>query len=185
MTATEVIARREEFIREIGAVFGNLESSYSSPVVEQCFELMLERGAFGPPETIPEELQGSQVRFRFASPVEKAKRQIEEATVVEGVNKVLQMGQVQPDVMLAYDWQEIGKFIAEANDFPPELILDAAAIKRKVQEAQAAAAQEQSMQMMERGANIAGSLPGEVLETAAGGGYDDMAAGMMGGMGGV
>ena len=35
MTATEIVQRREEFIRAIGPVFGRLESDYTAPMVER------------------------------------------------------------------------------------------------------------------------------------------------------
>jgi len=167
MTATEVIQRREEFVREIGAVFGRLESDYTGPLVERAFNIMLRRGAFGDITQIPEALQGESIQFRFASPVEKAKRQIEEATVVQGIEKVIAIGQVQPSVMDPYDWVEIGKFIAESNDFPSALTLDEAGIEDK-QKAQAQAQQqEQMMQTMERGAGIVSQLPEGVMEEEA------------------
>lgn len=157
MTATEVIQRREEFVREIGAVFGRLESDYTGPMVERAFNLMLRKGGFGPPSDIPEALLGSEVEFRFASPVEKAKRQIEEATVTEGLNKLLAIGQVQPEVMDPIDWTAAGRFITEAGDFPTDIVLDEEAVEAKKQQRAQQMAQEQQMQMAERVAGAAGS----------------------------
>jgi len=66
-----------------------------------------------------------------------------------------------------YDWVEIGKFIAESNDFPSALTLDEAGIEDK-QKAQAQAQQqEQMMQTMERGAGIVSQLPEGVMEEEA------------------
>jgi len=62
MTATEVIARKEEFIREIGAVFGRLESDYLAPQIERSFTLLLRLGEFNP---IPEVLLGRNLRFEY------------------------------------------------------------------------------------------------------------------------
>ena len=170
MTATEVIQRREEFVREIGSVFGRLESDYTNPIVERSFNLMMREGEFGAPEQIPEALQGGAVEFRFASPVEKAKRQIEEGTVTQAMDKVLAVGQIKPEIMDRFDWDEYGKFIAESNDFPSSLILDDAAVEAIKEANQEAAAQEQQMQTAERGASIAGALPPEMVEQVAGSG---------------
>lgn len=167
MTATEVIARREEFVREIGAVFGRLESDYSGPMVERAFNIMLRNGGFGSPEDIPEELQGTTITFRFASPVEKAKRQIEEATVSQGIDKVLSIGQIKPEIMDRFNWDEVGKFIAEAGDFPSKLTNDDDAVGEIAAQRAAASQQEEQMQGLERGAGIAGSLPPELLAAAA------------------
>ncbi len=166
MTATEVIQRREEFVREIGAVFGRLETDYTGPIIERTFNIMLRRGALGPVENIPEELQGSNITFRFASPVEKAKRQIEEQTITQGIEKVLAIGQMQPEVMLPYKWDEIGRFIADSNDFPMNLTY----AKEELEEVKAQHAQqqqaEQMMQTMERGAGVMGQLPEGALQQA-------------------
>jgi hypothetical protein len=166
MTATEVIQRREEFVREIGAVFGRLESDYTGPLVERAFNIMLRRGAFGDDSTIPEEIQKGGVTFRFASPVEKAKRQIEEATVMQGVDKVLAIGQIQPKIMQRFNWDEIGKFIAESGDFPQQLTLDDAAVEAAMEAQAAAEAEEKQMQQAERIAGAAGALPPELLSGA-------------------
>lgn len=166
MTATEVIQRREEFVREIGAVFGRLESDYTGPIIERCFSMMLRKGAFGDINTIPEEIQRGGIQFRFASPIEKAKRQIEEATVMQGVDKVLAIGQIQPKIMRRFDWDEIGKFLATSNDFPQQLTLDDAEVDElnRQDAEQAAAAAE--MESAERLSNVAGALPPELLTGA-------------------
>lgn len=168
MTATEVIQRREEFVREVGAVFGRLESDYTGPIVERCFNIMLRRGALGGPQDIPEAIQGSGVTFRFASPVEKAKRQIEESAVTEGINKVLAIGQVQPEVMRPYNWVEIGKFIGESNEFPTDLMLSKAEMDNKAEAEMQAMQQEQAMAQAERMAGAAGQLPPEAVNQALG-----------------
>ena len=74
MTATEVIQRKEEFIREIGPVFGRMETDYTAPMVERAFMVMLRAGAFAP---IPKVLQGQNIRFEYDSPVIRIRRQIE------------------------------------------------------------------------------------------------------------
>ena len=168
MTATEVIQRREEFVREIGAVFGRLESDYTGPIVERAFNMMLRRGSFGDSSTIPEEIQNGGIEFRFASPIEKAKRQIEEATVMQGVDKVLAIGQIQPAIMDRFNWDEIGKFLADSNDFPQHLTLDDKEVEALGQQKAAAEQQAQQMQQIEQASGIVGSLPPEMLGAGEG-----------------
>lgn len=163
MTATEVIQRREEFVREIGAVFGRLESDYTGPLVERAFNIMLRRGAFGDQGTIPRELQSTGINFRFASPVEKAKRQIEEATVMQGIDKALAIGQIQPEAMDPFNWTEVGKFLAESGDFPQQLLLDEEAIKAKQANRAAQQQAEAEMAQAERITGMASALPPEAV----------------------
>jgi hypothetical protein len=128
---------------------------------------MLRRGAFGDINTIPEELQGTEITFRFASPVEKAKRQIEEGTVGMAIDKILTVGQIKPEVMNRINWDEYGKFIAESNDFPSSLLLDDAAVA-EIAAAQAQAAEEEkAMEGAERMAGAAknmGGAPDQLVE---------------------
>ena len=176
MTATEVLERRESFVREIGSVFGSLESSYTNPLVERSFNILLRKGAFGPPEAIPQPLQGAEVQFRFASPVEKAKRQIEEAGVGTAMDRILQIGQLKPEILDQFDFSAYGKFIADSNDFPLELMKDEADVEAmRAQQAQQQMMQQQ-MQIAERlapvmkqaaeadkaGADAGGGAPAEV-----------------------
>ena len=128
---------------------------------------MLRRGAFGDINTIPEELQGTEITFRFASPVEKAKRQIEEGTVGMAIDKILTVGQIKPEVMNRINWDEYGKFIAESNDFPSSLLLDDAAVA-EINAVQAQAAEEEkAMEGAERMAGAAknmGGAPDQLVE---------------------
>ena len=162
MTATEVMQRREEFIREIGAVFGQLESDYTGPMVERAFNLMQRNGGFAPP---PEELMGRTVNFRFASPIEKAKRQIEEVGVSEGINRILEVGQRHPEIEDRVNWDEYGKFIGASSDFPSSLILDNETVEgireqraRAQQQAEEFAAAEKVIGGAAQVADIAGAL---------------------------
>jgi len=166
MTATEILERREQFVREIGAVFGRLESDYTGPMVERAFNLMLRSGALGDEQTIPEAIQRGGVNFRFASPIEKAKRQIEEATVGEGIQKILEIGQIQPSVMNRVNWDEVGKFIAESGDFPPQLTLDDKEVAALNQQQAQQQQEQQSLQAVQQVASIAGSVPPDMVAQA-------------------
>ena len=170
MTATEVIQRREEFIREIGAVFGRMESDYTGPIVERTFNMMLRRGAFGDDSQIPEAIQNGGINFRFASPIEKAKAQIEEVRVMEGVNKVMAIGQVQPQIMKRFNWDEIGKFLAKSGDFPVELTLDDSEVEKMQAAEDQQVARQQQLEQVKQVTDMAGSLPPEVLGQVAEGG---------------
>jgi len=152
MTATEIIERKEEFVREIGSVFGLLETSYTAPMVERAFNVLQRMGKFRIP---PEALVRTNVNFRFASPIEKAKRQIEETQVGEGIRTILEVGSVRPEVMDRVNWDAWAKSVAETSDFPPELVLPDEAVQQIQQGRAEAAAQEQNAQGVERLAGVA------------------------------
>ena len=197
MTATEISARREAFINEIGSVFMALEGSYNSPMVERAFNILLRKGAFGPAETIPEALQGSEIQFRFASPVERAKQQIEEAYVTQTMDKVLTIGQVRPEVMERFDFDAYAKYIARSNDFPHELVKSDMVVQQENEMRAAQMQQEKNMATMERlapvvekalratgdntggGVGAGGAAPGDVGGPAPDAGGGDIQAGKL------
>ncbi|WP_420348625.1 portal protein [Pelagibius sp.] len=115
MTATEVLERKEEFIRTIGPVFGRLESDYIGQVVERSFNILLRAGAF--PEA-PEILQGREVVFDFASPVEQARRQIEAAGAARSVELLAPFVQADPGILDNFDGDAIARDTPEIFGMP-------------------------------------------------------------------
>ena len=116
-------------------------------------------------------LLGTDVQFRFASPVEKAKRQIEEAGVNMAMDRVLQIGQMHPEIMNRFNLDAYGKFMAKSNDFPIDLLRTDEEVAAAVEAQAQAAAAEKQMQMAERLAPIAAAVPedAEIPEGAAAG----------------
>lgn len=119
MTATEVIARREEFLRGIGPVFGRLESDYITKIAERVFNIMFAAGAF--PE-MPEELRGQTVDFVFQSPVEKARKQIEAAGIARSLELIQPFADRDPAVMDNFDADKIARDSRDIFSMPPEWI---------------------------------------------------------------
>ena len=115
MTATEVITRKEEFIREIGAVFGRLESDYLAPQIERSFTLLLRLGEFNP---IPEILLDRSVRFEYTSPIKRIREQVEAAAARLWVQELREISEVKPDIMDLANLDEIGRHAARALDLP-------------------------------------------------------------------
>lgn len=130
MTATEVVQRREEFVREIGAVFGRLETEYITPLVTRAFSIMMRRSirmGFQGPMTFtkpPESIQGAEIQFKFSSPIDKAKKQIEASQTQQWLIRVLETAKVNPDILDLVDVDEAVRFDAEANDVPPKVLRD-------------------------------------------------------------
>ena len=136
MTATEVITRKEEFIREIGAVFGRLESDYLAPQIERSFTLLLRLGEFNP---IPEILLDRSVRFEYTSPIKRIREQVEAAAARLWVQELREMSEVKPDIMDLADLDEIGRHAARALDLPVGSVVS----RDKVEAVRAQRAEEQ------------------------------------------
>lgn len=74
MTATEIMQRRQEFLRMVGPVLVRLEADYSGHLAERVFNLMRANNALMDP---PEVLLEAGVRFSFISPIFKILKQAE------------------------------------------------------------------------------------------------------------
>ena len=157
MTATEVVKRDQEFLREMGGLFGRLESDYIAPIVERTFNVMLRAGAF--PE-IPEVLQGQNVRFEYESPLKKVRQQIEAAAARNWKEDLLTLAITggRPEVLDVLDVDAYARFQADANSVPFRLQRSQeaiAALRQQRAEAQQAqmelAAMESMAQSEEKG----------------------------------
>lgn len=115
MTATEVITRKEEFIREMGATFGRLESDYLAPQVEISFSLLLRIGEFNP---IPEILLDRDVRFEYTSPIKRIREQAEAAATRLWIQGLMELQPIKPEVMDLANLDEVGRHAARALDLP-------------------------------------------------------------------
>lgn len=172
MTATEVNARLQQFIREAGPVFGRLETDYTAPMVERAFKIMLRANAFLP---IPTALQGKKVRFEYESPVKRIRERAEavsaQAWVADHVN--IAKLTMKTDVLDPINFDEYSRFTADANGLPNRLVNGRQAVAAQRQARQQQQEQQQKMQMAQQAAETAqtaGSVPGmkQLLENAGG-----------------
>lgn len=155
MTATEIIQRREEFIREIGPVFGRLESDYLAPLVERSFMIMLRSGSFGPP---PDALAGQNVRFEYESPVKKIREQADAAAAQLWAMETIAYAEAMPSALDNINFDETARFRHQALNLPQSLVVSRDQVaevrqaRAEAQQAQAqAAAVAQAVQVAETG----------------------------------
>lgn len=153
MTATEVIERKEEFIREIGPVFGRLESDYTSPMIERAFGIMLRAGSFGP---IPPDLQGANVVFQYESPVKRIRQQAQAAAARLAIEEMGVVAQVNPEILDRLDADAYAKFLAEARGLPQQLLRSDDDVARIRQQRAEQIRQQQEAAQLEQAANVGG-----------------------------
>lgn len=138
MTAFEVAERKEEFVRTIGPVFGQLESDYLAAVVERSFNIMLRAGAFAPP---PEVLRGREVNFEYASPVERVRKQLEALGASQAINLLAPFVQADPAIMDNFDGDQIARDTPEIFGMPQKWTRPLEAVQERREQRQ------QAMQM--------------------------------------
>lgn len=123
MTATEILERKEEFVRTIGPTLGQLEADYIGVLVERVFGIMSGpmrdfKGAALPPP--PEVLAGRDVKFEYMSPIQQARKQIEVAGMRRAIDFVAPIIQVQPEAADNFDGDEIVRDLPQVFSLPPK-----------------------------------------------------------------
>lgn len=114
MTATEIIQRKEEFIRVIGPTFGRLEADYTAPMVERAFAVLSRAGMIPPP---PDGIDAG-LRFDYASPITLARRQVEAAALQKTIAELAPVFEANPAVLDNFDHDRLVRDVAEANGLP-------------------------------------------------------------------
>jgi len=143
MTATEILERRQEFLRVIGPTFARLETGYIAPITERVFGILLRAGVFA---ELPEALRGRRVKFEYASAIQKAQKQIEIAAAMATIDVLAPFVAADPTIMDNFDSNTIARDVAEGSDMRPrwirpiEQVQEIREARRQAQEAEAAKA---------------------------------------------
>lgn len=145
MTATEVLQRKEEFIRVLGPVFGRQETDYIAKIVERVHGIMERAGAFG---EVPEALRGVEIKFRYQSPIQKARRQLEIAGLSQALQFLAPMAEADPSILDNFDGDKITRDAPEWAGMPQKWLKT----KEAVQELRGARQQQQQTQEVVDGA---------------------------------
>lgn len=162
MTATEVRERKEEFIRTIGPVFGQLEADYIGHIVERVFGILFRAGAFPEP---PEILQGRDIRFEFQSPVQQARKQIEAASAAQSIQMMAPFIEADPSIMDNFNGDEMVRSLPDATGFPMDWLRSDQEVQQLRQRRQQ---QQQAQQALEAGGQLSqiGKTAAEAERTA-------------------
>lgn len=168
ITATEINARKQEQLLELGPLLDRLNGELLEPVIEDTFDLAVKRSTLAwqylarnltPPSGLemflpppPEALQGKKLVIDYVSILAQAVRVAE----VQGINQVtqyvMQLVEAKPDVLDKIDFDKAIEILAERTGVPPEMIVSDDLVKqiraqRQKAQAQAAQAQQQPQQI--------------------------------------
>lgn len=151
-TATEVLERKEEFVRALGPIFGRLEADYVGSLIKRVFRIMERAGAF--PDK-PMALQGQEIAFRYQSPLQQARKAID----VAGLNRTLEITAplvaTQPQMLDYIDTDAIMNDSPEWSGIPSKWIKT----QDDIDEARSARAEQEAQQMqLENAKPVAESL---------------------------
>lgn len=104
MTATEIRARTEEYIRAALPLFEPIEGEYSGQLCEKTFNILMTNGSFGNlSQSMPEELRGGELKWTFQSPLADAINRQDAQTFQESAQLLSIAAQIDPSLANDYD----------------------------------------------------------------------------------
>ncbi len=139
-TATEIDARREEKLVQLGPVLERFQNESLDQDIDRIFNVMLRAGLFPP---IPKEMQGQHIQVRYVSMLAQAQA----ASSTSAIERLVAMaGNMSagfgPQVLDNIDSDETLEIYADALGVSPKIIRDTIQVmKMRKQREQAAAAQ--------------------------------------------
>lgn len=98
MTAYEVQERMKQFRREALPLFAPMESEYNGAICELAFDIMFENGLLGSPADVPQSLQGTDVIFKFKSPLTDEEKERRADQFRQTANMIREVADIAPDV---------------------------------------------------------------------------------------
>jgi head-to-tail connecting protein len=185
ITATEINARKQEQLLELGPLLDRLNGEAFGPIIERVFNIAERRSRlawqhvargqpvppafemFFPPP--PQALQGKPLQIDYISILAQAVRVAE----IQGINQttqyVLMLAQAKPDVLDKVDFDKAIEIIADRTGTPPECIVADEVVQKIRQQRAAAQAQAQKAEQMANAAPAAASAAKSLSETPIGG----------------
>lgn len=185
ITATEINARKQEQLLELGPLLDRLNGELLEPVIEDMFDLAVKRSKLAwqymsrkmqlppgiemliPPP--PKALQGVKLKIDYISILAQAVRVAE----VQGINQitqyVMQLVEAKPDVMDKVDWDKAIDILSERTGVPPEMIKSDQMVKN-IRDARAKAQAAQAAQQQKQQQLLAASQAAKNLGSAPVGG---------------
>jgi len=160
ITATEINARMDQYLRQAAPVFSRIESQYNAPLINRIFELLAANGMF--PDA-PQQLQGAEITFEYESPVKQARDKGKAIKMLEGLQAVLPMVEMNPSIADNIDMDITARMILQNFGFPQE----AMAPMEKMQAIRAQREQEAQMAKMAMMAQQAGPAMAQGITAAA------------------
>lgn len=163
-TATEIDARREEKLIQLGPVIERTERELDK-IIQRTFAIMLRKGLFPPP---PPELAGATITPQYVSMLAEAQRAASTSIIERMVQFVGSIMGVKPDVLDNIDTDKMVDIYGDRLGAPPEMmraVKDILALRQQ-------RAQEQQQQAALATGSVAAQGAQTLSQTDVGGGQN-------------
>ena len=142
-TATEIDARREEKMIQLGPVLERFENEALDPAVDRVFAIMHRRGLLPP---APQELQGKPIQVEYISMLAQAQRAAATTGIERLAGFVGNLAAANPGAMDNVDWDEMINEYSDLLGVSPKIIVPLVKVLQMRQQRQQQQQQQQTMQ---------------------------------------
>lgn len=147
MTATEVVARKEEALLQLGTVLERLQTELLDKLISRIFSVLLRKSLIPKP---PEELQGRELRVEYVSVLAAAQRAHATTGIERASSFVANLSAVKPDALDTLDFDQVVTEYSSSLGVPPQIVRSDDQVQLiRQQRAKAAQAQQQMAQAQE------------------------------------
>ncbi len=158
MTATEIMARRDERFRTMSPSIVRLQTEFLAPLIQRTLAIMDRNGMLPPP---PEAVAGQSYDVVFVSPAALAQKTSQADDLVRWFQMILPVFQADPSALQAFDAEEYVRLTRDIFGLPPELL-------RTPEEVDAAKQQMAQQQAVDQTLQTIGAA-GDAAQSAAAG----------------
>lgn len=168
-TATEIDARREEKLIQLGPVLERFENEALDPAINRVFNIMLRAGLL--PEA-PPEIQGVELQIQYVSMLAEAQKATQTAAIERLFQFTGNLAGIRPDVLDNLNFDEGVDQYADALNVSPRIIFSQEMVQAQRQQ------RAEQMQEAQMAQDAAGGVEGAKLlsETNVGGGMNALEA---------
>lgn len=158
MTAFEVSKRVEEYIRAARPLFEPMESQYNGGICEETFEILLENGAFGSSDDMPDILRGADVKFQFESPLQATSDRLKSQAFQETAQLLQIAATIDPGAIEEIDIRKAFRDAVDGIQAPATWKRSPEDVAQREQAKQQAMAMAQAAQSVGQGAQVASQV---------------------------
>lgn len=158
MTAYEFSKRVEQYIRQVSHLFEPVEIEYTGGVEEATFAELMDNGAFGPIDSIPESLSEADVRFRFRNPIRDAAESGKGEIFLEGLGLIKAASEIDDSAALVMDLKPALRDALLGKRTPTSWLRTPEAIEAAEESQDEQMQAQQAMQMAQGASQVAGNL---------------------------
>lgn len=170
MTAQEVIERQGEKAAVLGSTIGRISSEMLDPIIDRVFQIEFEAGRLPPP---PEQLAktGGNITTEYQGPLAQAQARYHKTQgITQSLQALAPLAQFSPSVIDNFDFDALGRTLANEHGMPQAGILDSQQVAEMRQQRMMQQQQMQQQAQEQQGLATFGKMtkapePGSPLET--------------------